>query len=272
MTRRVAYRKEWSSSSSSRRSTLEFVVILWSCFVLFIDANDVRARESDNNNNNNNNNNVKGDGQNPTDSITTTTTITTDTGSSTNSLAATLSTVLEDLWATETAAAQAELHRFLIGQYKFDAAFSMPNTPPAATIPNPKPSPQSAPAPAPPTAATFAPHTGRPTSLNGSCLTGRTEEQYLLDEMLQVTSSVNLLLDPDFAQGMAFNFILADDAVRQDVCGYPTLAQRYGLGTCLRDKRWHESVLLLLSLSLSPFRHSSLTDSPIVFVFSPGVL
>jgi hypothetical protein len=266
MTRRVAYRKdEWSSLSSlSRISTLAFVVILWSCcFVLCIDANDVRARESDNNNN------VKGDGQNPTDSITTTTTITTDTGSSTNSLAATLSTVLEDLWATETAAAQAELHRFLIGQYKFDAAFSMPNTPPAATSPNPKPSP---PAPAPPTAATFAPHTGRPTSLNGSCLTGRTEEQYLLDEMLQVTSSVNLLLDPDFAQGMAFNFILADDAVRQDVCGYPTLAQRYGLGTCLRDKRWHESVLLLLSLSLSPFRHSSLTDSPIVFVFSPGVL
>jgi hypothetical protein len=254
MTRRVAYRKEEWSLSSSRRSTLALVAILWSCFVLLIDANDVRARDSDNND-------VKGDGQNPTDSITTTTTTTTGTSSSsTNTLAATISTVLEDLWATDTAAAQAELHRFLNGQYKFDAVFSMPNTAPAATQPNNggnKPSPPSAPAPAPPTAATFAPHTGRPTLFNGSCLTGRTEEQYLLDEMLQVTSSVNLLLDPDFAQGMAFNFILADDAVRQDVCGYPTLAQRYGLGTSFfpnkkhcSDKRWRCESVLLLFLSL----------------------
>jgi hypothetical protein len=220
--RTVAYREKWSSSSS-RRSALVFVILLCRCFVG--EANDVRAR-----------------GTTADDEITTGENPDTSTITSVSSSAITTETTiatttqLEDLWARETAAAQAELHRFLNGQFKFDAAFSMPgkDKQPSSTHKSDKTPPQS---PSPPVAAppggptaTFTPQTARPTPLNGSCLTGRTPEQYLLDEMLLV-SSVNLLLNPDFPQGMAFNFILADDTIRQDICAYPTLAQRYGLGT-----------------------------------------
>lgn len=186
----------------SHRKIQAMPLLLWSlvcgCLLHVIEANDIKARHG------------------PSDS-------------KPSGAASTFSMNLEDLWARETAAAQAELHRFLQGQYRFQTDFSMPVGKPTSN-PTEKPlrdleTPQPG-----PTSATFAPQTSRPTPPNGSCLAGRTPEQYLLDEMLKL-STVNLLLDADLPQGMAFNFILADPTVRDDVCGYATLAQRFGLGT-----------------------------------------
>lgn len=156
---------------------------------------------------------------------------------------------LEQLWQTETEAAQNELQRFLHGYYRGDA-HSLPAHPPWH-LPNhadPTPAPvapstlspvaepvadQEPPSAAPQTqpVATFAPHTEQPTPLGVTCLKGRTPEQYLLDELLEI-STVNVLLDPLQPQGMAFNFILGDTTVRDNVCTYSTIAQRYGLGRC----------------------------------------
>lgn len=146
---------------------------------------------------------------------------------------------LEELWASEKELAQNELQRFLQNFYRGDG-YSMPAHPPGQRLPG-----DSTPAPVtqapsvkpdPPTGSpqavpvtTFAPNTPLPTQLNANCLKGRTPEQYLLDELLEI-STVNLLLDPLQPQGMAFNFILGDETVRSNVCTYPTVHQRYGLG------------------------------------------
>lgn len=122
---------------------------------------------------------------------------------------------LEELWNRESARAASEVERLLQG-----AIGSMPQ-PTAVPISR-----------VPVTMMPILPHpvTPAPASSNTDCLLGRNPEQYLLDEMLQVTN-VNLLLDPSTPQGMAFNFILEDPTARMDLCGFPTLAQRYGMGT-----------------------------------------
>ena len=123
---------------------------------------------------------------------------------------------LEQLWTRETDLAHKDIDRLLQG-----LGGSMP------PIGGPTLSPVLGPPIAAPTTAPV-PTTAGPT-VTVDCLKGRTPEQYLLDELLQ-TTEVSLLLDPAMPQGMAFNFILADTLVRQDVCAYPTIAQRYGLG------------------------------------------
>jgi len=124
---------------------------------------------------------------------------------------------LEHLWERESARAAAEVERMLQG------VGSMPSTGAPGSA-----SPLTM-APFPPTSS-FLP-TGSPAP-TPDCLQGRSPEQYLLDEMLLITN-VNLLLDPTTPQGNGFNFLLEDTTVRQNLCGYPSIAQRYGLGMCL---------------------------------------
>jgi len=124
---------------------------------------------------------------------------------------------LEHLWERESVRAAAEVERMLQG------VGSMPLTGAPGSA-----SPLTM-APFPPTSSSFLP-TGSPASTT-DCLQGRSPEQYLLDEMLLITN-VNLLLDPTTPQGNGFNFLLEDTTVRQNLCGYPSIAQRYGLGLC----------------------------------------
>ena len=123
---------------------------------------------------------------------------------------------LEELWDRESARAASEVERLLQG-----AIGSMPRPSPVAMVPVTM------------MPILLLPSTSTPSSSNPDCLQGRNPEQYLLDEIAQVTD-VNLLLDPNTPQGMAFNFILEDSTVAADLCGYPTLEQRYGLGRCPR--------------------------------------
>lgn len=123
---------------------------------------------------------------------------------------------LEELWDRESARATFEVERLLQG-----AIGSMPRPSPVAM------------APVTMVPILLVPSTSTPSSSNPDCLQGRNPEQYLLDEIAQVTD-VNLLLDPNTPQGMAFNFMLEDSTVTADLCGYPTLEQRYGLGRCPR--------------------------------------
>jgi len=135
---------------------------------------------------------------------------------------------LEELWDRESARAASEVERLLL-QGGGTAIGSMPQAEPtgapAAMVP------VTMMPIAPITQSPSTTTTATPTSIpDRGCLMGRSPEQYLLDEMLMVTN-VNLLLDPNTPQGMAFNFMLEDPTVRRDLCGYPTMAQRYGLGT-----------------------------------------
>jgi hypothetical protein len=128
---------------------------------------------------------------------------------------------LEDTWARETQLAQTEVEQVLLralGQ-SLPPAITPISTPPFAAPPKPMP-----------TATTAGPTASPPTN----CLNGRTEEQFLLDELTSITPAVDRLFDPSKPQGMALNFLLNDTLFRQDVCAYPTTAQRYGLGTCER--------------------------------------
>ena len=138
---------------------------------------------------------------------------------------------LEELWDRESARAASEVERLLQG-----AIGSMPRPSPVAMAPV-----TMMPIRPPPV-------TPSPSSSNPDCLQGRTPEQFLLDEIAQVTN-VNLLLDPNTPQGMAFNFMLEDSTNRTDLCGYSTLEQRYGLGKCPR--RILIDVIYFVSLTLS---------------------
>jgi hypothetical protein len=124
---------------------------------------------------------------------------------------------LEDTWARETELAQTEVEQVwlrALGQ-SLPPAITPISTPPlAAPIPMPTTTAGPTVSPPPPT----------------NCLNGRTEEQFLLDELTQITPAVDRLFDPSKPQGMALNFLLNDTLFRQDVCAYPTTAQRYGLG------------------------------------------
>lgn len=140
-----------------------------------------------------------------------------------------ISDSLEEIWARETAMAQVEIERALLRL----VAASMPH--PTA----PAPTPVAAPVLVPVAVTTSAPTT---------CLQNQTPEQYLLNELLKITP-VSLLTNPASAQGKAFNFILGDPLVRQNVCTYPTLAQRYGLGTIVTKGRRCWCVILGLGLT-----------------------
>jgi len=121
---------------------------------------------------------------------------------------------LEQLWARESELATSEVERLLQG------FGSMP----------PRPAPTLAPSTAQPSAPAATPP---PTPLffdDHECLQGRIPEQYLLDELQLITDNVSLLLDPTAPQGRAYNFLLTDPALQPNVCAYPTLSQRYGLG------------------------------------------
>jgi len=121
---------------------------------------------------------------------------------------------LAEMWAREAKAARNEVERLL--QVK---VFSF------APMPSPSADGDGAGELIPPS---IPPRTAAPVPEN--CLNGRTPEQYLLDVLLEI-SNVNVILDPNSHQGQAFNFILGDPAVREDVCEYPTIEQRYALGT-----------------------------------------
>lgn len=113
---------------------------------------------------------------------------------------------VEEIWAKETELAEREVERILL----FGLGGSFPPPMPTGPVITP----------------TMAPMGVTP----DDCLNGRTEEQFLLDELTAITPAVDQLLNPAMPQGMAVNFILADSLVRNDVCAHPTLAQRYGLG------------------------------------------
>ena len=136
-----------------------------------------------------------------------------------NALAAAESTMdavsedLEQMWARESELATSEVERLLQG------FGSMP----------PRPAPTLAPVSAAPSAPAVTP-TPTPLFFDQDCLQGRIPEQYLLDELQLITDNVSLLLDPTAPQGRAYNFLLTDPALQPNVCAYPTLSQRYGLG------------------------------------------
>lgn len=161
---------------------------------------------------------------------------------------------LEQMWTRETAQAHKEIERILQG-----LGSSMP------PIGGPTLSPTSGPPSAAPITVP-APTTAAPT-VTVDCLVGRTPEQYLLDELLQ-TTEVSFLLDPAMPQGMAFNFILADTLVRQDVCAYPTIAQRYGLGEVESSKIGSSSLSLCACACACVFLMGSTVFSPMIAFLS----
>ena len=105
-----------------------------------------------------------------------------------------------DVWEAEVLLAEREAERLL-----FEDIFQAFSLPP---IPSPQPSPS-------PTIA--------------SCLNGRTREEFLLDQLSEITPT-NILVNPTTPQGQAFVF-MNNDPLNPDVCTYPTIDQRYGLAT-----------------------------------------
>ena len=102
----------------------------------------------------------------------------------------------------------------------------------------PTPAPAAAPSPI---ATTLVPVDDTPTigPTPENCLNGRTSEQYLLDTLAAITTSLDVLLNPATPQGQAFNFLLNDTLIDDDdaICNYTTLQQRYGLGTLLHKSQ-----------------------------------
>jgi hypothetical protein len=124
-----------------------------------------------------------------------------------------VSETLEELWARETAIAEIELERQLLGLTSSSLSMTTP-----------------APIQLPISLAPIDSPTTSPTILDDNCLNGRTPQQYLLDTLVEITS-VDILLNPTTPQGRAFSFLLNDTLVGEDVCMYSTIEQRYGLGT-----------------------------------------
>ena len=135
-----------------------------------------------------------------------------------------MSLTIEELWLRETKHAENEIERQLLG-LNGDSSMSMliPQPAPVAT---PKPITTTSP-------VDILSPTTAPTPDN--CLNGRTSEQYLLDTLSSITTSIDVLLNPATPQGRAFNFLLNDTLIENDeaICQYSTLEQRYGLGTLL---------------------------------------
>lgn len=135
-----------------------------------------------------------------------------------------MSLTIEELWLRETKHAENEIERQMLGLTGGSSmSMIMPQPTPVAT---PKPITTMSPV------DTRSP-TAAPTADN--CLNGRTSEQYLLDMLSSITTSVDVLLNPATPQGRAFNFLLNDTIIEADeaICNYTTLQQRYGLGKLL---------------------------------------
>ena len=135
-----------------------------------------------------------------------------------------MSLTIEELWLRETKSAEREIERQMLGLTE-ESSMSMvvPTSVPLAA-------PQ-------PVSITMSPVDSSPTSgpTPENCLQGRTSEQYLLDTLSSITTSVDALLNPVTPQGQAFNFLLNDTLIETDeaICNYTTLEQRFGLGTLL---------------------------------------
>jgi len=142
----------------------------------------------------------------------------------------TMSGSLQEMWAQEAKAARREVERLL--QTKIFSMASPTRSPDDGGGGGEETIPTSVPVALLPT---LPPRTAAPVPEN--CLNGRTPEQYLLDVLLEI-SNVNEILNPDTAQGQAFNFILGDPAVREDVCQYPTIGQRYALGKKKKEEKF----------------------------------
>ena len=135
-----------------------------------------------------------------------------------------MSLTIEELWLRETKHAESEIERQMLGLTGGSSmSMLMPQPAPVAT---PKPITTISP-------VDIRSPTTAPTPDN--CLNGRTSEQYLLDTLSLITTSVDVLLNPATPQGRAFNFLLNDTIIEADeaICNYTTLQQRYGLGTLL---------------------------------------
>ena len=134
----------------------------------------------------------------------------------------TMSLTIEELWLRETEHAEKEIERQMLG---LTGGSSM-----SMLLPTPAPV-------AAPITTTLVPVDSIPTfsPTPENCLNGRTSEQYLLDTLAAITTSVDVLLNPATPQGQAFNFLLNDTLIADDdsICNYTTLQQRYGLGTFL---------------------------------------
>jgi hypothetical protein len=134
----------------------------------------------------------------------------------------TMSLTIEEMWLRETKNAEKEIERQMLGLTGSSSMSMLIPTPAPGAAPNP-------------IATTLVPVTNSPTisPTPENCLNGRTSEQYLLDTLAAVTSSLDVLLNPSTPQGQAFNFLLNDTLIADDdaICNYTTLQQRYGLGT-----------------------------------------
>jgi hypothetical protein len=138
----------------------------------------------------------------------------------------TMSLSIEELWLRETKNAENEIERQMLG-LTGDNSMSI-------IIPAPAPAPVAAPTPI---ATTLVPVDSTPTiaPTPENCLNGRTSEQYLLDTLAVITTSIDVLLNPATPQGQAFSFLLNDTLIASGdaICNYTTLQQRYGLGAYL---------------------------------------
>ena len=111
----------------------------------------------------------------------------------------------------------------------------LPTPPPtkSPSLPTPLPTPPTPPPTKSPSLPTLRPsrspvtQSPRPTTL--ACLDGRTREEFLLDQLSEITAA-SILQDPTTSQGQAFLF-MNNDPLNPNVCSYPTIDQRYGLAT-----------------------------------------
>ena len=156
---------------------------------------------------------------------------TTTTAGATDFLAATwdtMSLTIEELWLRETKNAEEEIERQMLGLTEGNSMSMIIPTPAPAAAPSP-------------IATTLVPVDDTPTigPTPENCLNGRTSEQYLLDTLAAITTSLDVLLNPATPQGQAFNFLLNDTLIDDDdaICNYTTLQQRYGLGTLLHKSQ-----------------------------------
>lgn len=128
---------------------------------------------------------------------------------------------MEDLWERASRIAKKEMDAFRLLRSSLDFSMSMPSEDmPSGDSPArpPVPRPTEAPNPSP----------IGPTSSPGSCLMGRTREEFIFDVLTPITDA-EILNDPDTPQGMAFDYLANDDPALEDPCSSDTIEQRYGL-------------------------------------------
>jgi hypothetical protein len=138
---------------------------------------------------------------------------------------------LDDLWesAATTGSILSDSER-LLQRGRFPDYFfsmSMPSAPPPTRPPPTRP-PTKAPAKTPTQAP--IPGTPPPTIEPGDCLLGRTKEEYIFD-LLQPITPGSILNDPTTPQGIAFDYLVNQDAFLANPCTSSTIEQRYALTT-----------------------------------------